>query len=71
MIDGERGTGALRRSWELVQGFWWRTFGLVVVVNLVVATLLALVISAPFTAIADEHGPAPSGRSSARSRRSR
>jgi hypothetical protein len=52
VIDGVRGTGALRESWELVQGFWWRTFGLVVVVNLV-ATLLALVISAPFTAVAD------------------
>jgi hypothetical protein len=52
VIDGTQGPAALTRSGEVVQGFWWRTFGLVIVVNLAVA-LPALVLSAPFTAIAD------------------
>jgi hypothetical protein len=52
VIDGAQGPAALTRSGEVVQGFWWRTFGLVIVVNLAVA-LPALILSAPFTAIAD------------------
>jgi hypothetical protein len=32
---------AIRRSWRLVEGYWWRTFGLQVVLN-----LLAMVVSA-------------------------
>jgi hypothetical protein len=52
VIDGARGPAALTRSGEVVQGFWWRTFGLVIVVNLAVA-VPALILSAPFTAIAD------------------
>ena len=51
VIDGARGSTALSRSSEVVQGFWWRTFGLVVVVNLAVA-IPALVLTSPFTAIA-------------------
>ena len=52
VIDGERGPGALTRSSAVVQGFWWSTLGLVIVVNLAVA-IPALIVSAPFTAIAD------------------
>ncbi len=52
VIDGAHGPAALTRSGEVVQGFWWRTFGLVIVVNLAVA-LPGLILSAPFTAIAD------------------
>jgi hypothetical protein len=51
VIDGARNLGALRTSWETVQGFWWRTFGLVIMVNLA-AALPALLLTAPFTAIA-------------------
>ena len=51
VIDGTRGTSALSESSQLVQGFWWRTFGLIVIINLV-AALAALVMTAPFTAIA-------------------
>jgi hypothetical protein len=28
MVEGQRGIGALRRSWALVRGQWWRTFGI-------------------------------------------
>jgi hypothetical protein len=52
VIEGARGPEALTRSSAVVQGFWWRTFGLVVVVYLA-AVLPAIVFTAPFTAIAD------------------
>lgn len=52
VIEGARGTGALSRSFQLVQGRWWRTFGLVALANLsiVIPGLLLLV---PFTALAE------------------
>lgn len=52
VIDDSRNLGALTRSSEVVQGFWWRTFGLVVAVNIAVA-IPELIISSPFTSIAD------------------
>lgn len=51
VIDGARGVDALRESGNVVSGFWWRTFGLVVMINLA-AALPALLITAPFTGIA-------------------
>ena len=51
VIDGARGLRALRRSGELVQGFWWRTFGLLVAANLA-AVIPGLVLVTPFEAIA-------------------
>jgi hypothetical protein len=51
VVDGQLGPAALRRSWELVEGMWWRTFGIVVLVNLV-ATLPAFVVQAPVSALA-------------------
>jgi hypothetical protein len=57
VIEGTRGLEALRRSSDMVRGFWWRTFGLVVMINLA-AALPALVITAPFTGIADSTGDA-------------
>jgi hypothetical protein len=57
VIGGARGTESLRRSSDMVRGFWWRTFGLVVMINLA-AALPALVITAPFTGIADSTGDA-------------
>jgi hypothetical protein len=52
VIEGARGREALTHSSAVVQGFWWRTLGLVVVVQLA-AVLPALVFTAPFTAIAN------------------
>jgi hypothetical protein len=52
VIEGARGVGALSRSAQVVQGFWWRTFGLILLANLAVA-IPGLLLLAPFTAIAD------------------
>ena len=52
VIEAARGTGALDRSGELVRGSWWRTFGLIVMANLA-AILPALLLVAPFDALAD------------------
>ena len=41
VVDGARGTAALRRSWSLVEDLWWRTFGILIVLALL-AGLLAL-----------------------------
>lgn len=51
VIEGARGPAALTRSSQVVEGFWWRTFGLVLLANLAVA-IPGLVLLAPFTAIA-------------------
>jgi hypothetical protein len=51
VIDGRRARGALSRSGEVVEGFWWRAFGIVIVANLA-AALPGLLLSAPFAAIA-------------------
>ena len=51
VLEGGRGPDALTRSSAVVEGFWWRTFGLVVMVNLA-AALPGLVLTAPFTALA-------------------
>jgi hypothetical protein len=42
---------ALRRSWELVQGNWWRTFGILVLSNLA-ALVPALIVTVPFEQLA-------------------
>jgi hypothetical protein len=47
VIDGRRGPEALRRSGELVQGFWWRTFGIVLL-----SQLPAVLIAVPFASVA-------------------
>jgi hypothetical protein len=52
VIEGARGPAALSRSTAVTRGFWWRTLGIVVIVILA-ALVPQLVISAPFTAIAD------------------
>lgn len=52
VLEGAHGAGALRASGRLVEGSWWRTLGLIVLVN-IVAVLVALVLGAPFTAAAD------------------
>jgi hypothetical protein len=52
VLESAHGAAALRGSARLVEGFWWRTFGLIVLVN-VVALVVAVVLGAPFTAAAD------------------
>jgi hypothetical protein len=52
VIQGGRGPGALSRSWDLTAGFWWRTFGILVVGNLI-SLLPAVVLSAPLAAVAE------------------
>jgi hypothetical protein len=53
VLEGARNTGALRASSRLVAGAWWRTFVLVVLVNVIVA-LMILVLGTPFTVLANE-----------------
>jgi hypothetical protein len=52
VLERARGTSALRASGRLVEGAWWRTFGLVLLVTLA-ALLVTVVLGAPFTAAAD------------------
>jgi hypothetical protein len=52
VIEGARGTQALSRSSLLVTGFWWRTFGLVVLANVAIA-IPGFILLAPFTAVAE------------------
>jgi hypothetical protein len=51
VIEGLRAPAALQRGGELVTGIWWRTFGLIVLVNLA-AALPALLLTTPFAGIA-------------------
>ena len=41
VVDDARGADALRRSWRLVEGAWWRTFGILIVLS-ILSGLLAL-----------------------------
>jgi hypothetical protein len=43
VLDGKRGTDALRASWELTRGFAWRVAGLVLVVHLLFELAGALI----------------------------
>ena len=52
VVEGARGAAALRGSGRLVQGSWWRTLALIVLVNLA-AVLVAVLVGSPFTAAAN------------------
>jgi hypothetical protein len=52
VLENARAAEALRSSGRLIAGAWWRTFGLIILVN-VIALLAALVIGAPFAAAAE------------------
>jgi hypothetical protein len=52
VLEGARDAAALRASGRLVQGAWWRTFGLVALVNLIVL-LVVILLGLPFTSAAD------------------
>jgi hypothetical protein len=49
VIEGKRGTQAMRRSWDLVGGHWWHAALTVLVAGLLTAVVNA-VITAPFSA---------------------
>jgi hypothetical protein len=51
VIEAARGPAALTCSSQIVQGSWWRTFGLVLLANLAIA-IPGFLLLAPFTAIA-------------------
>jgi hypothetical protein len=52
VLEGAREAGALRASGRLVDGAWWRTAALVLLVNLV-ALMVAVILGAPFREAAD------------------
>lgn len=52
VIDGARGANALRASWNATSGFWWRTFAVIVLANLV-ALLPGLLLVSPLDALAE------------------
>jgi Membrane domain of glycerophosphoryl diester phosphodiesterase len=52
VLEGAREAGALRASGRLVEGAWWRTFGMVLLVNVLVI-LVVIVLGAPFSAAAN------------------
>jgi hypothetical protein len=49
VVEGRRGTQAMRRSWELVGGHWWHAFGALLVAALLTG-LVNTLITAPFGA---------------------
>jgi len=51
VIERTHGVGALSSSGRLVDGGWWRAFGLILLVNLV-ALLVSVVLGAPFAGAA-------------------
>jgi hypothetical protein len=52
VIEGARGPDALRRSGAIVHGFWWRTFGLLLLANVAIG-IPGLLLQSPFTGIAE------------------
>ena len=57
VIEGRKPISALRRSFELVRGNWWRTFAALILTTLVVfglSIVLTLLLSVPMTLLGDE-----------------
>jgi hypothetical protein len=52
VIDGARNAEALRGSWRMTSGFWWRTFAVVILANLV-AFIPASLVVLPLQALAE------------------
>ena len=52
VIDGQRAGEALRASWALSRGFWWRTFGVIVLAN-IVAFIPASLLVIPLDSLAE------------------
>jgi hypothetical protein len=52
VIDDARSTEALRGSWRLTDGYWFRTFGVILLAN-IVAFLPASIVVLPLQAVAE------------------
>lgn len=52
VIGGARSTDALRHSWDVTRGFWWRTFLVILLAN-VIAFVPGLLIVSPLDSLAD------------------
>jgi hypothetical protein len=52
VVDKGRGAEALRGSWRLSQGFWWRTFGVILLANVAVFLPASLIVM-PLQALAE------------------
>lgn len=52
VIERTRGMGSLRRSWEVVEGSWWRVLGIALAAGLAII-IPAQLIATPFTVGAD------------------
>jgi hypothetical protein len=57
VIEGARGPAALAVSMRLTEGFWWRTFGIVLVANLATA-VPGLALAVPLDALGRSSGDA-------------
>jgi hypothetical protein len=57
VVEGKRGSQALRRSWQLVRPGWLRVTGVTLLSNLLVG-LLSAIVGAPFLGAADSSGSA-------------
>lgn len=55
VVEGQRGMGALRRSWELVKDNWWRIFGITIVAG-IIAGIAAAILYIPGVALAEATG---------------
>ena len=58
LLEGKKGTGALGRSWELVKGRWWRTFGLLaagyVLIIVISGILEGIILGLTVVAVGDD-----------------
>ena len=45
IIEGEKGMNALKRSWTLVKGNWWKVFGRLILLNIVFGIIFILLDS--------------------------
>jgi hypothetical protein len=55
VVEGTRALGALRRSYGLIRGSWWRVFGRLLVIGLVVLGL-SILVNTPLAVAAEASG---------------
>jgi len=55
VLEGAGPVDALRRSWQLVQGSWWRVFGITLLAGIVVA-FIGFILQLPFNIVSSLAG---------------
>jgi len=45
IIEAEKGINALRCSWNLVKGNWWKVFGRIILLNIIIGVIYIILIS--------------------------